>query len=241
MYFTSLMIDNGSIYNSLSYEQLRRFERLSELLRRENRKYNLTRIIEPEDIRLRHFCDSLAAVEILKKLDVQNAKMIDIGSGAGFPGLAIAIALSGMEINSVDATAKKIAFQQLAADELGLINFTAVQGRAEEIGHDPDYRERFDIATSRAVADLAVLLELTLPLLKVGGYLLAWKGSKADEEIENAQNAIDTLGGKIVEQLTYTLEKTEGQSAFRIIVIKKIKLTPPEYPRRMNAIKKKTL
>ncbi|MCF7955442.1 MAG: 16S rRNA (guanine(527)-N(7))-methyltransferase RsmG [Phycisphaerae bacterium] len=227
----------------LTESQQEKFNRLSDLLRKENQTHNLTRITDPEEIRQRHFADSLAAVDIINKLagQIEKPRIIDIGSGAGFPGLALAIAMPQIELSSVEATGKKINFQLQAAGELELHNVTAIHARAEVLAADPRHRERYDFAVSRAVADLAILSELCLPFVEPGGYFLAWKGQKAQQEIDNAKKAIRTLGGEISQITPYTLEENASDSNLQIIVIRKSTPTPKKYPRPYKAIKQKPL
>lgn len=226
----------------LTQPQQNKFNQLSDLLRKENQTHNLTRITDPKEIEQRHFTDSLAAVDIINKLaaEIKNPRIIDIGSGAGFPGLALAIAMPNIQLTSVEATGKKINFQKQAAAELELTNVTLINKRAEDIANDPAHREQYDFAVSRAVAGLAILSELCIPFVQPGGYFLAWKGRKADEEIKNATQAIKLLGGQITDQTPYALEE-ETESSLQIITIRKITPTPKKYPRPYKAIKQKPL
>lgn len=239
------MVNGQFHYSCLSSEQIAQFDLLSEMLRRENQTHNLTRITDPEEIFLRHFCDSLAAVDILRnrRRGGESFSLIDIGSGAGFPALALAIALPELKVTSVDATGKKILFQQLVVEELGLSNVKPIHGRAEELARDAQYREKFTFAASRAVASLSMLAELTLPFVKPGGQFLAWKGIKAEEELSAAEEAIKILGGEVTESFEYSLEECSQAepSKLRIIVISKKDYTPPEYPRDFKFIKKNPL
>jgi len=229
--------------NNLTEIQTDKFNQLSDLLRKENQTHNLTRITDPEEIQQRHFADSLVAVDIINKLapQIEKPKIIDIGSGAGFPGLALAIAMPQIELTSVEATGKKINFQKQAAFELELTNVTAIHTRAEELAGYSRHREQYDFAVSRAVADLAILSELCLPFVEPGGYFLAWKGQKAQQEIDNAKKAIKTLGGQILQITPYTLDKSTSDSNLQIVVIEKISPTPKKYPRPYKAIKQKPL
>lgn len=237
------MSEESFSFDSLNAEQVGKFDLLAGLLQRENAKYNLTRIVDDEGIRQRHFCDSLAAVDVINKCGWadESRSIIDIGSGAGLPGMALAIALPDTKITSVDATGKKIQFQQMAAGELGLENFKPIQDRAEELARESGHRQRYDFAVSRAVANLSVLLELAMPLVRVGGYFLAWKGSKADEEIANAENALAFLGSEVIEQVPYTIGDQGEGSDLRIVVIKKVKPTKARYPRVFRSIKQNPL
>jgi 16S rRNA (guanine527-N7)-methyltransferase len=227
----------------LTESQENKFNQLSDLLRKENQTHNLTRITDPKEIEQRHFADSLAAVDIINNLapQIKTPKIIDIGSGAGFPGLALAIAMPHIFLTSVDATGKKISFQKQAIAQLDLNNVRAIHTRAEELARDPNHRETYDFAVSRAVADLAILLELCLPFVEPGGYFLAWKGQKAVEEINNAKKAIKVLGGQVMAMTPYTLEEGTTESNLQIITIKKITPTPNKYPRKFKDIKNKPL
>jgi len=227
----------------LTESQQNKFNRLSEILRKENQTHNLTRITDPEEIQQRHFVDSLVAVDIINKLapQIEKPRIIDIGSGAGFPGLALAIAMPQIELTSVEATGKKINFQKQTASELELTNVTAIHARAEELATALRHREQYDFAVSRAVADLAILSELCLPFVEPGGYFLAWKGQKAQQEIDNAKKAIRILGGEISQITPYALDENASDSNLQIVVIRKITPTPKKYPRPFKEIKQKPL
>lgn len=232
------MINTENIFDSLSKEQKDKFDAFAKLLKEENAKYNLTGIDELDQIRTRHFCDSLAAVAVIEKLFANSSdlSLIDIGTGAGFPALPLAIAMGNLDVTSIEATGKKVAFQQQIINKIAIDNAKAFQGRAEEMAHDTNYREKFNLATARAVAPLSILTELILPFVKPQGYLLAWKGAKSAEEIENAKKAIEILGGEFIEQLPYKIGT--DPSNLSIICIKKINPTPKEYPRKYSTIKK---
>jgi len=217
-------------FSFLTADQLDKFDRFCEILLRENTKFNLTAIKTPEEVRLKHFVDSLMAVEFIE----DGAKLIDIGSGAGLPGLALAIAKPEFSVLSVEATGKKARFQQAVIDELELKNAKVIHTRAEALGHDKNYREAFDIATARAVANMAVLAELAIPFVKVGGKMLAWKSAKAADEIKNAEKAIELLGGKLSAGKDYSLGNQEN---LRIVAAEKIKKTLLQYPREFKDIK----
>ena len=235
------MAQDNFTYPNLSPDQCSQFDRFAEILIEQNKIHNLTRIIDLTDVHKRHFADSLAALPILKDIE-KNAtaplSLIDIGSGAGLPGLALAIALPNWQITSVEATGKKVRFQQMVIDELRLTNATAIHARAEELGNNKAYREKFNIATARALAEMSILAELALPFVKTGGNFLAWKGPSVNEELQNAQHAIKTLGGKINEPTTYELSP---EHKFAIANIKKTRQTPPQYPREYKSIKNSPL
>ncbi len=208
-----------------------RFEELAQRLVAFNEKVNLTAITDTEGIVLRHFADCLAIAHAYPK----EAKVLDVGCGGGFPCLPLAIARPDLTITGLDSTAKKLEFVQECAKEMGL-SLTTVTGRAESLGLTR-LRESFDVVTARAVAELNVLVEWCLPFLKVGGVMIALKGSKGKEELAAAKNAIATLGGGNVTLTEYTLAGM-GRS---LIVIHKLRPTPPQYPRPNGKIMKKPL
>jgi 16S rRNA (guanine527-N7)-methyltransferase len=200
-----------------------------------NSHTNVTALKTKEDIAIKHFADSLAVLryDLIKK----NAKVIDIGCGAGFPGLPIKMLRPDIDITFVDSTAKKLKYVANTVDELGL-SANVLHTRAEEAGQSKEYRETFDIVCSRAVAALNVLCEYCLPFVKVGGYFVAMKAAKAQEEIDGAKAAIKLLGGKIIEEKSFRLSDGGERN---IIIIKKISHVPPKYPRVSAQIAKKPL
>ena len=176
-----------------SVEQIEQFYKYMNLLIEWNEKMNLTAITEPKEIILKHFIDSIT---ILKYID-DNSKLVDVGTGAGFPGVPLSIMNPTLKITLVDSLNKRLIFLQEVVKELNLKNIEIVHARAEEFGQNKNYREKFDIATSRAVANLATLSEYLVPLVKIGGKIISMKASNAKEEINDAQKAIEVLGGKI--------------------------------------------
>ena len=189
-----------------SVEQIEQFYKYMNLLIEWNEKMNLTAITEPKEIILKHFIDSLT---ILKYID-DNAKLVDVGTGAGFPGVPLSIMNPTLKITLVDSLNKRLIFLQEVVKELNLKNIEIVHARAEEFGQNKNYREKFDIATSRAVANLTTLAEYDLPFIKKGGQMIAMKGFEIDEELQNAEKAINILGGKIKEVNKFTLIDTPG-------------------------------
>lgn len=199
-----------------------------------NKKINLTAIEDQDEIILKHFIDSLTIEKYIK-----NAKnIIDIGTGAGFPGIPIAIMNNNINITLLDSLNKRIKFLDNIIQKLELNNVIAIHGRAEDIAKLEEYREKFDIVTSRAVAPFNILLEYMLPFNKVNGKSISMKGSNI-EEIENSSKALNELGGKIESIEKINLPNTEVQS--NIIIIKKIKKTPNRYPRKAGIPKKEPL
>ncbi len=220
-------------------------DRFSGLLIAENKKYNLTRIDSPEQIWVRHFLDSLTGLSVLDELSKKTGKplrILDIGSGAGFPGLVLAIVRPQWQITSLEATKKKSDFQKKVCDLLELKNCTILNGRAEAVAHHAQFRQTFDAVTARALAAMPVLAELSLGFVKIGGLGLYWKGPSANEELQTARPAIEQMGAETKSTLSYTLkiENTEPAN-FSLVVCRKIKLTPEQYPRVFGIIKKKPL
>lgn len=199
-----------------------------------NRQYNLTAITDPDDVIVKHFIDSLM---VLKYFDLDyGTKIIDIGSGAGFPTFPLMIAKNNkLKVTFVDSVFKKLSFIDNALDACGM-EAELVCARAEELGNNTEYRERYDVATARAVAPLNVLCEYCLPFVKVDGYFIALKGS--EDETALAENAIKTLGGEIESTVSYKLPNGDNRA---IIIIKKISQTPTEYPRKTKKITSKPL
>lgn len=207
-------------------EQLEQFFDYMELLIEWNEKMNLTAITDPEEIILKHFIDSIT---ILKDIE-DDAKVVDIGTGAGFPGIPLSIMNPTLKITLVDSLNKRLIFLQEVVNKLNLKNVEIVHARAEDFGRDKKYREKFDISTSRAVANLSTLSEYLLPLVKVKGKCISMKASGASEEIKQAEKAIDVLGGRIDKVEEFKLPQSDiGRT---IIIISKEKQTPTKYPRK---------
>lgn len=214
----------------LDDKQLTQYQTYYDRLVSVNEHMNLTAITDRDDVYLKHFYDSLTLAWAYPKLQTDQLRMIDVGAGAGFPSLPLKIAFPQLKITIIDALNKRIKFLQELVTELGLENVTVVHARAEEFGHKKaPNREQFDVATARALARLNVLGELTLPLVKVGGALLAMKGSAASEELNEAQGAITKLGGKIGQEVPVNLPNGDPRT---IIIIDKVNATPNRYPRK---------
>ena len=216
-------------------EQTEQFFEYMNLLIEWNEKMNLTAITDPEEIILKHFIDSIT---ILKDID-DNSKVVDVGTGAGFPGIPLSIMNPTLKITLVDSLNKRLIFLQEVVDKLNLRNVEIVHARAEEFGQDKKYRERFDISTSRAVANLSTLSEYLIPLVKVGGKVISMKASEANEEIEAAKKAIEVLGGTIEKINEFNLPQSDiGRT---VIIIKKQKNTPNKYPRKAGTPSKEPI
>lgn len=223
---------------SLETEELDKFFKYKELLKEWNKKINLTAIEDDRDIDIKHFLDSLT---LLKTDYINNgSRIIDIGTGGGFPGIPLKIVKKDdVDLVLMDSLQKRIKFLDLVINELKLSNIQAVHGRAEDFGRDIEYREKFDIAVSRAVASLNILSEYCLPFVKVGGYFIAMKGPDVDIELKESENAIKLLGGKILDKIKIKLPLSD--ITHTLIVIEKIKKTPTKYPRKAGKPKKKPL
>lgn len=207
-----------------------KFIKYQEMLIETNKKFNLTSIDDPEEIKIKHFEDSLTIKNYINK----GMKVLDIGSGAGFPGIPLRIE-KDFDLTLIDSVNKKVKFMNEVIEELGLENTRAIHVRAEDFAKDN--REEFDLVISRAVANLSTLSEYALPFLKVGGIFIAMKGPKAEEEYEDAQNALKILGGELI-----NIDKIDLHGNTRKnILIKKVRSTKKKYPRGKNQAKKNPL
>lgn len=216
-----------------------------------NQRLNLTTIVDFEQVQIRHFLDSLACHLVLleRKKDEKvslsgstgphSGRMIDVGTGAGFPGLVLKMVYPGMQLTLLEATRKKVEFLEAVVQRLELSQVQAVWARAEEAGQDPAYRERYDVAVARAVADLPVLVEYALPFCRTGGVFIAQKGANIQEELDRSQHAIQLLGGYLREVRAYELPTLDEPRT--LVVIEKVHPTPKEYPRRPGVPVKKPL
>ena len=215
----------------ISNERVRAaFDRYAEMLTERNEKVNLTAITAPGEIRVKHFTDSLAAIDLIKT----GATVLDIGSGAGFPGIPLKIARADISVTLLDSVNKKVAFMNDVIADLGLKNIEAVHARIEDFPH----KGEFDVAVSRAVAELTTLAEYALPFVKVGGTFVAYKSEKAEAEAAAAGNAVALLGGRLRE--IREVNVAPGLTR-RLIVVDKIAPTPPKYPRGKNLPRLKPL
>ena len=221
-----LIIQAKKIDVILDEEQIQKFYKYMELLLEWNEKINLTAIVEPRDVILKHFVDSLTICKELQK----NKTLADIGTGAGFPGIPVKILRPDLDITLIDSLNKRVNFLTMVIEALKLEKIIALHGRIEDFGKNKKYREKFDYVTSRAVANLSTLSEYMIPLVKIGGKCICMKGSNIDEELKNAEKAIKILGGKIEKVDTFLLPDTDmGRN---IILIKKESITPSKYPRK---------
>ena len=216
----------------LNETQISKFEKYLELLLEWNEKFNLTAITDKDEIEEKHFIDS---IELVKFFDVKNKTLLDVGSGAGFPGIPLAIVEPTLNIPLLESNGKRVSFLREVVKELDLKNVEIIQGRSEELGT----REKYDIVTARAVKELNVLLEITFYLVKVGGYFIAYKSSGVDEEILNAKHAFKCLQIDEYKKFDYFLPKSKNSRVF-LGILKKNK-TQKKYPRRYGEITKQPL
>lgn len=230
-----MIINVDKLGITLSEIQLKQFYNYMNLLIEWNKKINLTAITEPNEIILKHFVDSLT----ISKYISDGTRVVDVGTGAGFPGIPLKIYRQDIEITLLDSLQKRINFLDEVIRELNLEKIETIHSRVEDFGKDKKYREKFDIATSRAVANLATLSEYLLPLVKIGGKVISMKGSLIEEELENSKNAIKILGGKIERVDEFDLPNSDISR--NIVLIDKIKETPNKYPRKAGEPSKKPL
>lgn len=214
--------------NGVSRENCGKFYRYYKLLTEWNEKINLTAITSEDDVALKHFIDSLNSN--LTGIIKDDMDVIDIGTGAGFPGLPLKINQPSINLTFVDSLNKRISFLNTVISDLNLQNVRTVHSRAEDLGVNKDFREKFDVCVSRAVANLSTLSELCLPFVKCGGYFVSLKGPKAPEELEAAKKAVSILGGEFFDLVNYNISDTDLNH--NIIIIKKISQTPTKYPRK---------
>ena len=214
----------------LTPRQVSSFEIYEQELLQWNEKFNLTAIRDPEGVRTKHFLDSLTCLVEMSNNPPQ--RLIDIGTGAGFPGIPLKIVLPAMQLTLVESIGKKALFCSHVVELLNLDHVEVLTKRAEEVGHMPAHRESYDWAVARAVAALPVLVEYLLPLVKVGGFILAQKGESGPQEAQSAERACQLLGGKLKKITPVTLPGVAEQRY--LIVIQKCAATPPKYPRRVG-------
>ncbi|MDY5478933.1 MAG: 16S rRNA (guanine(527)-N(7))-methyltransferase RsmG [Peptostreptococcus porci] len=216
---------------------LEKFEKYREILVEYNKNMNLTGITEQREVYIKHFLDSVAIFKDGYIMD--GLSVIDVGTGAGFPGIPYKICNPTIKLTLLDSLNKRINFLKDVCTNIGFDDVEFVHGRAEDFGQNEDFREKFDIATARAVANLPVLLELCIPFVKVGGFFICLKGPNAENEVEEAKNAMDVLDVKLVENIEVSLPDEELKH--RILVFKKIKETLGKYPRKAGKLSKKPL
>lgn len=227
-------VNVGLDFNQDKYEKLMKYKTL---LKEWNEKINLTAITEDEEIIKKHFIDSIKAFKFSGLR--QSKRIIDVGTGAGLPGIPIKIVQPEIDIVLLDSLNKRVNFLNEVIRQLDLKNISAIHGRAEDFANESKYREKFDIAVSRAVANMAVLSELCIPYVRPNGYFLALKGPAVEQEIAEGNKAIETLGGKLLEIINVDVEDTELNH--NLVVVKKVIVTSSIYPRKAGTASKKPI
>lgn len=225
----------------LSDIQINQFQKYYEMLVETNKVMNLTAITELDEVITKHFVDSVALFFVYPEIcdEGKIIKVLDLGTGAGFPGLPLKIVFPHLQVTLMDSLNKRVKFLQSVIDELGLTDITAVHGRAEEAARNASYREQFDMCVSRAVANTATLSEYCLPFVKVGGKFIPYKAADIEEELNQGKKAIHVLGGKLTEVKKMTLPDSDIERSF--LLIDKVKNTPKAYPRKAGTASKEPI
>ena len=223
----------------LENSQINQFYQYYELLDEWNKVMNLTAITDQKEVITKHFVDSLALVKAMGEISTKEYKIIDIGTGAGFPGIPLKIAFPQLKITLMDSLNKRIKFLNEVIEQLGLKEITAVHSRAEDLGRDKDYREKYDLSVSRAVANLSTLSEYCMPFVKPGGFFISYKSGKIEEELSSAKHAIFLLGGKVNRIESFTLDGAEAERT--LIKIEKVSEISKRYPRKAGVPGKEPL
>ncbi len=223
----------------LSDEQLKMFEKYYELLIEWNNKFNLTAITDKEEVEIKHFSDSLSLLDHFNISDVHS--LIDVGTGAGFPGIPLKIACPHLRVTLLDSLQKRVTFLNEVVKELGLTDVTVIHGRAEDLGRDPEHREKYDLCVSRAVANLSSLTELCLPFVNIGGFFVSYKSEKTEDEMDRAKDAIKIMGGGEASVQEHDLKFKDDSYRRTLILMPKKVSTPEKYPRKAGLPTKKPL
>jgi 16S rRNA (guanine527-N7)-methyltransferase len=226
---------------NLSNREKNLFSDYYERLINENEKYNLTAITDEKDVYIKHFIDSMLIKHFfdLYELDTKEKRLIDIGTGAGFPAIPIKIIYPNLDITGLDSLNKRVVFLEMIKKDLAMERISFIHGRAEDYGRDPKYRESYDFAVSRAVAELRMLLEYVMPFVKVGGYFIAYKSLKYAEELDNAGNALKLMKTKYIETIRITLPENYGER--ELMIFQKMENIQKKYPRKAGMPKKSPL
>jgi 16S rRNA (guanine527-N7)-methyltransferase len=240
--FRDFLVDGLKAFGmEIGNDSVARFEKYKELLVSWNENVNLTAITDDKGVAIKHFIDSISMMERLRPYMAENASVIDVGTGAGFPGIPFKIMREDLQVTLLDSLNKRIKFLEEVCSELKLDGISSTHFRAEDGAHDKSLREKFDVSTARAVAPLNVLMEYCIPFTKVGGYFIALKSKDADDEIKSAKKAFSELSCELQEVIRFSIDY-DGESLERaIIVIKKTATTKPKYPRKAGTPSKKPL
>ncbi|MGO5277951.1 16S rRNA (guanine(527)-N(7))-methyltransferase RsmG [Lactobacillus amylovorus] len=223
----------------LTDKQKQQFKLYFKMLIEVNEHVNLTRITEEDEVYLKHFYDSITPLFTFGAVFKDGATLCDVGAGAGFPSIPLKILKPGLKVTIVDSLQKRLNFLKDLISELGLTDVELVHGRAEDVGQNKLYRERFDIVTARAVARMSVLSEYCLPLVKKGGYFVALKGPKAEDELDDGKKALEVLGGKLIKDEELTLPASKEERT--LVLVQKVKSTPKKYPRQAGTPRRKPI
>lgn len=233
--FEKLITELEKISITLNKKQLEQFEMYYDLLIEKNKVMNLTAITEFDEVLEKHFLDS---VSLIRAVDLEKSlKVMDLGTGAGFPGIPLKIVFPNLFLTLADSLNKRVLFLREVIETIGLENIEAIHGRAEDLARDKTYREKYDLCVSRAVANLSTLSEYCLPFVKIGGKFVSYKSGDCEEEVGNSKSAIFLLGGKIADTVKFDL----GEAKRTFVVIDKVKGTSKEYPRKAGTPSKKPL
>lgn len=224
---------------TLSEKQKEQFYQYYELLIEWNKVMNLTAITELDEVVTKHFVDSLLLVKVIPDLDSKAYKCIDVGTGAGFPGIPLKIAFPNLDMTLLDSLNKRVGFLNEVISKLGLEKIQAVHGRAEDYGRNGAYREQFDLCVSRAVANMSTLSEYCIPFVAKGGAFVPYKSGKVEEEVKQAESAVKKLGGEMGEVITHILPGTDVERTF--IPVKKVGVTAKKFPRKAGLPSKEPL
>ena len=233
--FDKFVEEANKISIQFTDKQLEQFRTYYEMLVEKNKVMNLTGITEWDEVLEKHFLDSIS---LIRAIDLnQNLSVMDMGTGAGFPGIPLKIAFPNLKVTLADSLNKRVLFLQEVIDALGLENIEAIHGRAEDLARDKCYREQYDLSVSRAVANLSTLSEYCLPFVKIGGQFISYKSGEIEEEVAESKSAVFLLGGKTKDTVKFEL----GESGRSFIIIDKVKGTPKTYPRKAGTPSKKPL
>ncbi len=235
------LMDKGleEISLTLSQKQKEQFFQYYEMLIEWNKVMNLTAITELDEVVTKHFMDSLLLVKVIADIKEKPYKCIDVGTGAGFPGIPLKIAFPNLKITLLDSLNKRVGFLNEVIAKLGLEDIHAVHGRAEDFGRDVKFREQYDLCVSRAVANMSTLSEYCIPFVKKDGYFVPYKSGKVEEELKQAESAVKKLGGEIQQVVMHLLPGTDVERTF--IPVKKVGITAKKYPRKAGLPSKEPL